>query len=569
MVMAVLLGMCVFTPLPGRASQDGVALKIYGMPFNQLVTELVKQKGGKKLLLLENVSTPVDVVAPESTPIDKILATVSASVGLDFWQDDDTYYIGKRNKPVTASPSSSNPGPTIDKNPPLISKAPVSEVAAPAPPVAKKMIIGSIELQNTSASEMAWMLGVGTSKPTAARRKQLGTRIESVLDPRHPKIKQQDLGSGYSSPMLNSTSPWLSGRLSNESSVTDGNQVFGGDPTINPGGAINPGYATPMPVAPIAPAVTNTAATNTNGNTTSTVSGLLKDFIPDGIDSIIGIEGLNTLLIRAQNQDAIDQLASFIKLLDRPTKQCVIEVMFVKMTVTDAMTLGTSFSVNGSPWTVNNTAPTSSSGNFSLQYAQGNIQFKLAAFIQSSRAKVINAPRIIVQNGATDAYITLSDSIPFVITSQQEDVYGKITSVPTISTQTFDQGMTVNEVLIHPDKSVTLNVTPLLESPTDTVAIPGTDNAGSVSGTTSQEINTRVRVKNGETVMMGGFVSDNESVGVTKTPLLGDLPIIGPLLFRNTNKNTNNTETMIFITPTVMDDDPTNFEGMSTLPPLF
>ncbi|HEX2951957.1 MAG TPA: hypothetical protein VHV83_20675 [Armatimonadota bacterium] len=580
-IIAVLLCIGVLTSFAGGASQDGVALKISGMPFNQLVTELVKQKGGKKLLLLENVSTPVDIVAPEATPIDKILATLSSNVGLDFWQDDDTYYIGKRSK-YAGSQANSSPvmnipdSPVVDSTPiqasvTALSPAPMQPSTKNDDQTKQKPVIAAIELKNTSATEMAWMLGVqGGLQPSANRKRSLNNRINTILNPRKPNINMQD-NDNYSSPMLQSSSPWLSGVLSrNSSSDAYQQNPIPQIPAMNPFGQVPFGGMNPqgqVPGAPTGGVVANpTNNTNTNNNNSSDFSGLLKAFLPDGIEAVVGIESLNKLLVRAKSQEAVDQLADFIKILDQPTKQALVEVMFVKMSVNDATSFGASWSITGTPWSVNNVGLTD--GRTSVQYSQGNIKLALNALIQQQRAKIVNAPRVIVQNGGY-ADIELSDNIPFVITSEEEDVYGKVTKVPTINMQTFSQGLEVNNILIHPDDSVTLDVYPVLEDPSGYVTIPGQDNSGSVSGSNEQTIQTIVRVKNGETIMMGGFVSDNNTTLDYKTPLLSNLPILGPLLFRSRSETISNTETLIFITPTVLKDDTTSFEGMTTLPPLF
>ena len=140
-------------------------------------------------------------------------------------------------------------------------------------------------------------------------------------------------------------------------------------------------------------------------------------------------------------------------------------------------------------------------------------------------------------------------------------------TVPEVEMQDFNQGLQVNKVTIHPDDTITLDVTPQLEAPSAGIGIPG--GSGSVSGGSTIDVQTIVRVKNGETIMMGGFVSKNDTMGGTRAPLLSDIPVIGPLLFKNKAHSTNNSEIMLFVTPTIMKDDTTDFGGMTSLAPLF
>ncbi|WP_344702556.1 type IV pilus secretin PilQ [Halomonas cibimaris] len=66
-------------------------------------------------------------------------------------------------------------------------------------------------------------------------------------------------------------------------------------------------------------------------------------------------------------------------------------------------------------------------------------------------------------------------------------------------------------------------------------------------------IETQVLVDNGQTVVLGGILSTEELRQVAKTPLLGDLPVIGKL-FRSTEKRNEKVELLVFITPRLLDD---------------
>ncbi|MGZ5174404.1 MAG: hypothetical protein ACXWIS_09405, partial [Burkholderiales bacterium] len=57
----------------------------------------------------------------------------------------------------------------------------------------------------------------------------------------------------------------------------------------------------------------------------------------------------------------------------------------------------------------------------------------------------------------------------------------------------------------------------------------------------------------GGTVVIGGIYTQDERNTVTKVPVLGDLPYLG-FLFKNTNKQDNRNELLIFVTPRIMKD---------------
>ena len=162
----------------------------------------------------------------------------------------------------------------------------------------------------------------------------------------------------------------------------------------------------------------------------------------------------------------------------------------------------------------------------------------------------------------------MDESVPFVLFQNEPNVMtGDTTQIPIIEMETFTQGITVQEVTIHPDDSVTLRVDPKLETPGAGIPIPG--GIGELHGGSRYLIDTIVRVKNGETIMMGGFIGKTEVSQLNKVPLLYNIPIIGPMLFGTKSESKDNTETLIFITPTILRDDQSGNSSDGILPALF
>jgi type II secretory pathway component GspD/PulD (secretin) len=65
---------------------------------------------------------------------------------------------------------------------------------------------------------------------------------------------------------------------------------------------------------------------------------------------------------------------------------------------------------------------------------------------------------------------------------------------------------------------------------------------------------TQVLIPSGNTLVMGGLIADNQSKGYTKVPGLGDIPVLGNL-FRSSNKTQNKRNLLIFITPTIVENE--------------
>lgn len=85
------------------------------------------------------------------------------------------------------------------------------------------------------------------------------------------------------------------------------------------------------------------------------------------------------------------------------------------------------------------------------------------------------------------------------------------------------------------------------------------DTVGSVySGIPSintREIQTKVMVENGQTIVLGGVHEEENIKGTTKVPVLGDVPVLGHL-FRTDSKSNDKRELMVFVTPKIVDGKP-------------
>jgi type II secretory pathway component GspD/PulD (secretin) len=69
----------------------------------------------------------------------------------------------------------------------------------------------------------------------------------------------------------------------------------------------------------------------------------------------------------------------------------------------------------------------------------------------------------------------------------------------------------------------------------------------------SRSAKTTVRVRDGETFVLGGLVSESSVDSVAKVPLLGDLPLLGKL-FRSERTSSSETEVVIMVTPVILDE---------------
>ncbi len=165
-------------------------------------------------------------------------------------------------------------------------------------------------------------------------------------------------------------------------------------------------------------------------------------------------------------------------------------------------------------------------------------QAKINALLQSNHARLLAKPKVTTLNGKA-ARIHIGDQIPVVAST----VSGGAT---TTSTEYKDAG-------------IILQYTPRIDA-------DGWISAALYTGVSTpvyvadlkayriaiREAETEVRMKNGETIVIGGLLDKSTVDSQAKIPLLGDLPLLGKL-FRNSGKSQEETEIMIFLTARIVD----------------
>lgn len=151
--------------------------------------------------------------------------------------------------------------------------------------------------------------------------------------------------------------------------------------------------------------------------------------------------------------------------------------------------------------------------------------------------------------------------------STLENHQAEIVSATVIPVQTinrFTEAAATQDIVTFQDidVAISLKVTPRLTGdgkimlevePTvqDIIGYSGT-NGNQKPITTSRSVKTHITVADGESVALGGLLKENEIKTVQKFPLLGEIPLIGKLLFTSTSKEKSTTDLLILITPHVL-----------------
>ena len=287
---------------------------------------------------------------------------------------------------------------------------------------------------------------------------------------------------------------------------------------------------------------------------------------------IVADADTNSLLVTASSAN-FPRVKSILEDLDRPVPQVLIKVLIAEVTHTNGLDLGAEFSGfnlrasgNGqsggtgflgvSPGLVPTPSKSAlgSGQGISFTLLEENASIALRALAQTTKLDVLSRPYILTSDNQ-QATILVGQEVPFITNTRITD------TGQTINTIEYDDiGIILNVTPhINPQGLVTLDVYPEISALTgDRVNISDTVTAPVFAKRSAQ---SRVAVRDGQTIVIGGLMEDRITESVDKVPLLGDIPLVGAL-FRHTVKNKSKTELLIFLTPHVA-EAPEELAGMS------
>ncbi|MDD2545118.1 MAG: type II secretion system secretin GspD [Burkholderiaceae bacterium] len=252
-----------------------------------------------------------------------------------------------------------------------------------------------------------------------------------------------------------------------------------------------------------------------------------------------------------------NKIEAALKRLDLPPTQVLIEASIIEVTLSDDLKYGLEWSFSDSRNTTGYTGTGVLSGiaggalntpaagfSYSLRNPLGQVRAVLNALAQKSLVKVISSPSLMVLDNHT---ATIS------VGNQQPVKAGETTSA---------EGTVRSTSIQYKDTGVNLMVTPSVnagnivtmqvdQTVTDVGAI---DDATGQRAFLQRQIGSKVAVRSGETLVLGGLIRDNATSGKSGVPYLQDVPVVGGLFGTNTVVGAR-TELLVVITPRVVRSD--------------
>lgn len=255
----------------------------------------------------------------------------------------------------------------------------------------------------------------------------------------------------------------------------------------------------------------------------------------------------NTLWI-TDTATALAKIRQFLQAMDVPAKQILIAARIVNVDEDSVEELGLKFGTTSTTTTdqaqqlyMDTPTDLEDVGHFTVAIAKlgedALLNLQLAALEREGHARLISSPELITSN-RQPALIESGEEIPY-----QEKTSSGATSASfkkaVLSLQVTPQVTLNNQILLN----LLVN-----QNKVSVLSVNG------VPGISTQHVQTQIRVKNGETIVLGGIYEESNSRIRERVPFWGDIPLLGAL-FTNKQTHSERKELLIFVTPKIINNE--------------
>jgi type II secretory pathway component GspD/PulD (secretin) len=299
--------------------------------------------------------------------------------------------------------------------------------------------------------------------------------------------------------------------------------------------------------------VRDTPAGETLGSE-ATVSQAIALKVKEGPSVNIPDQFVRNLILRGTAKDVAEAIET-LNQIDLPAPQVLIEAKIVDMTEGTAQDIGVSWDFAPSGTTARFKLGSPASPNEGKEWPQvifGRLTRDIVSFnatleaaVRDNKARILASPRLMVLYNQR-ARIFIGDEVTYLL-GTASSINGQ-----TLQTGRVNVGVELNVVATsNSDGTINLKINPEIGSllQLDTLA-----NGISLPRIARRTLATAIRIRDGDTIILGGLNSSVDTKTTRKIPILGDLPILGQF-FRRESKNITKSEIVMFLRASVVTDD--------------
>ncbi|WP_176888247.1 type II secretion system protein GspD [Acidovorax sp. JMULE5] len=273
----------------------------------------------------------------------------------------------------------------------------------------------------------------------------------------------------------------------------------------------------------------------------------------DGNVRVVADEKRNALLIRAPRTE-YRRIEQALRELDKAPMQVLIEASIVEVSLTGNLEYGVE-------WYLQNGLSRDREGGALLDLGTSGIGPKVPGFSYTiSKANVVRAALNAV---ATKQQVRLLSSPSILVLNNHTANIQVGQQQPILSSTSAATGSSfISQSITYKDTGVLLSVTPSVNAgglismdiSQQVTDVGEEDDVTKQRSFQTRQIQTRVAVRSGESIVLGGLIRENDSNTRSGLPGLADVPLLGAL-FSNTSNQRNRTELLVLMTPRALEDD--------------
>lgn len=276
----------------------------------------------------------------------------------------------------------------------------------------------------------------------------------------------------------------------------------------------------------------------------------------------------NMLIVRTDDQAVLTGIRQLIKEMDIPVPQVMLEMRILSVLLGEDFNSIFNFELQPSgsnqsqqPILFGNNALLNS-GSFVFEFLNSRLRANLEFLEENNRVRVLSNPMVVASNHR-EAELFIGEE---TLLTEGFEFFPAIIDNGVVVQPSYVQAIVNRE-----DIGITLRITPRINGD-DTVEldieqenstvnpgggiVPITDGTGTVKNLPVDTVDTArltgtVMAKDGLTVAVGGLIRTSKNKNERKVPLLSEIPVIGRV-FRSTTESEQDTETVLLITPRVM-----------------
>ncbi|MCV6622360.1 MAG: type II secretion system secretin GspD [Cellvibrionaceae bacterium] len=286
---------------------------------------------------------------------------------------------------------------------------------------------------------------------------------------------------------------------------------------------------------------TSSSSKNRTGSSSISIAGDVK---------VVADEDNNALLIYATSNE-YRKIEKAMQKLDVSPAQIMVEASIIEVTLNDSLEYGLEWSFSGGLGggdtglgalanTKNAPAVARPGFSYSLVNATGDIKAVLNALATDSLLNVISTPSIMVLDN-NEASIKVGNQTPVQVGSSTTS-----TGIVTNNIEFKDTGVDLTVTpSVNAGGMVTMDVT---QKVTD---VGAEDEVSGQRSFQTREFQTRIAIRSGESVVLGGLIRENKTKGSNGVPGLHSIPVVGALFGKKSNTSVK-TELLVILTPRVL-----------------